>query len=124
MKWLDELGVKTTFIKPGNPWENVYNESFNGKLRDEHLNCELFSSLKEAQVLTENWRNYNHVPRVGLSVGGGAAREAPHSNQRREEALRQFSPEMPERPFGCSPAGESRCCIGCRLNRDTANMRR
>ena len=38
---------------PGSPWENGYNESFNGKLRDEHLNREIFYTLKEVQVLTE-----------------------------------------------------------------------
>jgi len=52
-KWLAHLGVKTLFIEPGSPWENGYNESFNGKLRDELLNVELFDTLLEAQVVTE-----------------------------------------------------------------------
>ena len=44
----------------GSPWENGYNESFNGKLRDELLNLEVFCTLKEAQVLIERWRQeYN-----------------------------------------------------------------
>ena len=48
-------------MEPGSPWENGYNESFNGKLRDELLNVELFYTLKEAHVLIEQWRNhYNH----------------------------------------------------------------
>jgi len=38
--WLSHVGVKTLFIEPGSPWENEYNESFNGKLRDELLNGE------------------------------------------------------------------------------------
>ena len=60
-QWLKDLGVKTAHIEPGSPWENGYNESFNGKLRDELLNAELFYTLKEAQVLIEQWRNhYNH----------------------------------------------------------------
>ena len=59
-KWLDNLGVKTLFIEPGSPWENGYNESFNGKLRDELLNGEIFTTLLEAQVLIQNWRKeYN-----------------------------------------------------------------
>jgi putative transposase len=59
-KWLARLGVKTLFIEPGSPWENGYIESFNGKLRDELLNRELFTTLKEAQVLIERWRKeYN-----------------------------------------------------------------
>jgi transposase InsO family protein len=50
-EWLSRVGVKTLYIEPGSPWENGYNESFNGKLRDELLNGEIFSTLKEAQIL-------------------------------------------------------------------------
>ena len=60
--WLNDLGVKTLFIEPGSPWENGYIESFNGKLRDELLNREIFTTLLEAKVLIENWRKeYNQV---------------------------------------------------------------
>ena len=59
-KWLSRLGVKTLFIEPGSPWENGYIESFNGKLRDELLNREIFTTLKEAKVLIGWWRKeYN-----------------------------------------------------------------
>ncbi len=59
--WLARVGVKTLYIEPGSPWENGYNESFNGKLRDELLNGEIFNTLFEAQVLIERWRHhYNH----------------------------------------------------------------
>ena len=61
-KWLNRVGVKTLFIKPGSPWENGYIESFNGKLRDEFLNCETFTTLTEAKILIEQWRReYNQV---------------------------------------------------------------
>jgi putative transposase len=61
-KWLERLGVKTLFIEPGSPWENGYIESFNGKLRDELLNGEIFTTLIEAKVLIEQWRReYNQV---------------------------------------------------------------
>ena len=61
-RWLPRVGVQTLFIEPGSPWENGYVESFNGKLRDEHLNVELFDTLLEAQVLTERWRcEYNQL---------------------------------------------------------------
>jgi transposase InsO family protein len=54
--------VETLFIEPGSPWENGYSESFNGKLRDELLDREIFYSLKEAQIMIENWRReYNTV---------------------------------------------------------------
>lgn len=60
--WLTELKVKTPFIEPGSPWENGYIESFNGKLRDELLNREIFTTLTEAKILIEQWRQeYNHV---------------------------------------------------------------
>ncbi|MGV7222189.1 MAG: IS3 family transposase [Nitrospinales bacterium] len=58
--WLQRLNVQTLFIEPGSPWENGYNESFNGKLRDELLNGEIFTTLLEAKVLIERWRKeYN-----------------------------------------------------------------
>ena len=61
-KWLNRLGVKTLFIEPGSPWENGYIESFNGKLRDELLKREIFTTLEEARVLIEQWRrDYNQV---------------------------------------------------------------
>ena len=61
-RWLNRLGVKTLFIEPGSPWENGYIESFNGKLRDELLNREIFTTLEEARVLIEQWRReYNRV---------------------------------------------------------------
>lgn len=60
--WLERLGVKTLFIEPGSPWENGYIESFNGKLRNELLNGEIFTTLLEAQVLIEQWRKeYNQI---------------------------------------------------------------
>jgi transposase InsO family protein len=61
-KWLNRLGVKTLFIERGSPWENGYVESFNGKLRDELLNREIFTTLEEARVLIGQWRKeYNQV---------------------------------------------------------------
>ena len=58
--WLERLKVQTLFIEPGCPWENGYVESFNGKLRDELLNREIFYTLTEAEVLLERWRiHYN-----------------------------------------------------------------
>lgn len=61
-EWLRDLGVKTLFIEPGSPWENGYRESFNGRLRDELLNREIFTTLWEAKVLIDSWRReYNEV---------------------------------------------------------------
>jgi len=61
-RWLNRIGVKTLFIEPGSPWENGYIEAFNGKLRDELLNREIFTTLAEAKVLIGQWRReYNQV---------------------------------------------------------------
>ena len=61
-QWLRALHVRTLFIEPGSPWENGYIESFNGKLRDELLNGEIFYTLKEAQIIIETWRKeYNTI---------------------------------------------------------------
>ncbi len=61
-KWLKVLAVKTAYIEPGAPWENGFNERFNGSLRDECLNLEYFHTLKEARVIIGQWVNeYNHI---------------------------------------------------------------
>ena len=61
-EWLERVGVQTLFIEPGSPWKNGYNESLNGKLRDELLNGEIFTNLQEARILIEAWRReYNGV---------------------------------------------------------------
>jgi putative transposase len=60
--WLNELGAGILFIEPGSPWENGYIESFNGKMRDELLNREIFYTMEEAEILIETWRrDYNRV---------------------------------------------------------------
>jgi putative transposase len=63
-EWLGRVGVTALHIEPGSPWENGYIESFNGKLRDELLDCEVFDTLPEAGVLIERYRfRYNTVRR-------------------------------------------------------------
>ncbi|WP_240475102.1 integrase core domain-containing protein, partial [Terasakiella pusilla] len=60
---------KTLYIEPGSPWENGYNESFNGKLRNELLNGEIFYTLQEAKVLIERWRQFYNEVRPHSSLG-------------------------------------------------------
>ena len=67
--WLARIGVKTLFIEPGSPWENGYVESFNGKMRNELLNGEIFYTLHEAQVLIKNWRKGYNTVRPHSSLG-------------------------------------------------------
>ncbi len=68
-EWMHRLGVETLFIEPGSPWENGYIESFNGKLRDELLNGEIFYTLFEARVLIAAWRRHYNQVRPHSSLG-------------------------------------------------------
>jgi len=68
-QWLTNLEVGPLFIEPGSPWENGYNESFNGKLRDELLNGEIFYTLKEATIMIERWRIHYNTKRPHTSLG-------------------------------------------------------
>jgi transposase InsO family protein len=80
--WLASVGAKTLYIEPGSPWENGYCESFNGKLRDELLNGEIFYSLKEAKVVIGQWRHHYNTVR-------------PHSSLRyRPPTPQTFAPPM------------------------------
>ncbi len=67
--WIKGVGAKAAFIEPGSPWENGYVESFNGKLRDELLGCEVFNSLAEAKVLIEQWRKHYNTVRPHSALG-------------------------------------------------------
>jgi transposase InsO family protein len=68
-EWLRSLGTGPLYIEPGSPWENGYCESFNGKLRDECLNGEIFYSLKEAQIVIEGWRREYNTVRPHAALG-------------------------------------------------------
>ena len=67
--WISGVGAETAFIEPGSPWENGYVESFNGTLRDELLNAEVFNTLAEARVLIEQWRRHYNAIRPHSSLG-------------------------------------------------------
>lgn len=65
----EEEQAVVEFIEPGSPWENGFIESFNGKMRDELLNGEIFYSLKEAQILIEMWRKEYNTIRPHSALG-------------------------------------------------------
>lgn len=67
--WIAEVGAKTAYIEPGSPWENGYCESFNARFRDELLNGEVFYSLREAQILIEQWRKHYNTKRPHSALG-------------------------------------------------------
>ncbi len=87
--WLNKRGTDTLHIDAGSPWQNGFIESFNSKVRDEHLNMEIFLTLREAQVKTEMWRRkYNtYRPHSGLEY-----------RTPQEERQRFFSGALPPNP--------------------------
>ena len=68
-RWIEAVGAKTAFIEPGSPWENGYCESFNGRFRDELLNGEIFYTLREAQIIIEEWRRHYNTKRPHSALG-------------------------------------------------------
>jgi putative transposase len=102
-KWLAKVGTGVLYIEPGSPWENGYCESFNGKLRDECLNGEIFYSLKEAQIVIEKWRVHYNTRRPHSALGYRPP--APTTFAPRMAALR--SPTAPcDPPFATPDAPE------------------
>ncbi len=67
--WIKAVGAQTAYIQPGSPWENGYVESFNARLRDELLNGEIFYSLREAQIVIEQWRKHYNTKRPHSALG-------------------------------------------------------
>jgi putative transposase len=67
--WITAVGARTAYIAPGSPWENGYVESFNGRLRDELLDGEIFYTLKEAKIVIESWRRHYNAVRPHASLG-------------------------------------------------------
>jgi len=67
--WIAAVGSQTAYIEPGSPRENGYCESFNGRLRDELLNGEIFYTLREAQIRIEEWRKHYNTKRPHSALG-------------------------------------------------------
>ena len=103
-RWLGGTPVETLYVEPGAPWENGYAEAFHSRLRDEFLNVEVFSTVKEAKALGEMWRtDYNErrphgslgyrtpaeFARACVACGSGSLRLQQHtqSGERRTSTL-------------------------------------
>ena len=67
--WIEAVGAKTAYIEPGSPWEHGYCESINARFRDELLEGKLFYSLREAQILIEQWRKHYNTKRPHSALG-------------------------------------------------------
>ena len=89
-EWLERVGVKTLYIEPGSPWKNGYVESFNGKLRDELLDREVFDTLLEAKVLIGRWRKVYNTVRPHSTLGYRPP--APESRRPTAPTMIQLSP--------------------------------
>ena len=91
-----QIGVKTLYIAPGSPWENSYNESFSGSLRDELFNGEIFYSLAEAKVLIDAWRRLYNAARRHSSLGYRPPTTGPGNGDIAISGLRfRFAPPRP-----------------------------
>jgi transposase InsO family protein len=121
--WLAKLGTGTLYIEPGSPWENGYCESFNGKLRDECLNGEIFYSLKEAQVVIEQWRVEYNTRRPHSALGYRppvpAAPTGPARVFHTANAKAADFPRASLRPGGATP-GACLPANGCGCRRSTS----
>jgi len=100
--------VKTLYVEPGSPWQNGMIESFNGRLRDECLNIEVFSSLLEAKVVIEGYRRYYHERRPHSSLGYRTPKQftetLEHSRAERSEQLWRATVDQPCREMSAADA--------------------
>jgi putative transposase len=94
--WMSGSGLEVLYIEPGAPWENGNAESFNGKVRDELLNAEEFSTVLEARVVGREWRrNYNHVrPHSSLGYQTPAEFAAMASRSATAKGCRPVKPSL------------------------------
>ena len=83
-QWIKAVGTQTAYIEPGSPWENGYCESFNARFRDELLNGEIFYTLREAQIVIEQWRRHYNTKRPHSALGYKAASTGEHHPHRRK----------------------------------------
>ena len=102
--WLADAGVQTHYIDPGSPWQNAFGESFNGTLRREHLNRELFATVPEARVLTHNWLLYYNTERLHTMIGYKTPEQYYHDTK--DIAKNQASGASPPSPQGLALAAD------------------
>jgi putative transposase len=116
--WAHQAGVKLDFIRPGRPVQNGYIESFNGRLRDECLNGEIFFGLKDAREKLESWRrDYNQkrphtaladrTPEEFARVLGGGPFALPIVSKTDPSACQEFAAAGQKPPALDTPPGLS-----------------
>jgi len=99
--WIKAVGAKTAYIQPGSPWENGFCEIFNARFRDELLNGEIFYSLKEAQIIIEQWRKHYNTKRPHIALGYRPS--APEAIIPMDQITFMVDPSMGADQFHASP---------------------
>lgn len=95
--WLDEMAVDTMYIEPGAPWQNGYAEAFNSRLRDEFLEMNYFTTLREAQELARLWKEHYNTKRLHSALDYQAPAEfARHCGASGYASLRSAPPTPPQ----------------------------
>jgi len=96
--WLNDIGVETMYIEPGAPWQNGYAESFNSRLRDEFLEMNYFTTVKEAQELARRWQEHHNTKRLHSSLNYQTPAEfARRCGASGSASLRSAPPTAPQR---------------------------
>ena len=104
--WLANEGVRTHYIDPGSPWQNAFGESFNGTLRREHLNRELFATLAETEVLTATWLGYYNNERLHTMIGYKTPQQYyKEAKDNKIESLGAWPPNPQGLPLAADPQG-------------------
>jgi putative transposase len=106
--WAYQKGVKLDFIRPGKPVENGYIESFNGRLRDECLNGEIFFDLADARAKLERWRKDYNEQRPHSALDDRTPAEFAQAAGGRAFALLTVNKTGPDPGQGSASAGPKR----------------
>lgn len=83
LEWSYRRNIELDFIRPGKPTDNAFIESFNGTFRDECLNQNWFSTLKEARIIIEDWRKEYNEERMHSSLDYLTPKEFAKNERRR-----------------------------------------
>ena len=103
--WLEAMNVQTHYIDPGSPWQNPFGESFNGTLRREHLNRELFASLEDARLRTRTWLRYYNTERRHTQIDYCTPQQYFEKTASVAEPLGALPPNPQDLPLCADPAG-------------------
>jgi putative transposase len=122
--WAHQAGVKLDFIRPGRPVQNGYIESFNGRLRDECLNGEIFFSLEDARQKIERWRRDYNQNRPHTGLGDRTPNEFSRTLTSRPFALPTLAKTDPSACQGFAGAGQNQPALDTPPSLSSSTLRR